>query len=72
MEFYKFIVSRTDGTSAPGGKHEKCRYFVLDIDHDPFAREAVRIYAQQCRNDYPLLANDIIEQFVMPAPKVEN
>lgn len=57
--FHKFDVTRADGTSAPGQKHGGCRYFVLDIDHDPFADECLRIYAQQCRREYPLLAEDI-------------
>ena len=28
--YQKYRVERTDGSSAPGCKHEKCRYFVLD------------------------------------------
>jgi hypothetical protein len=27
------------------GKHDKCRYFVLDPRHDPLAREVLMIYA---------------------------
>lgn len=57
--YHKFDVTRTDGTSAPGQKHDGCRYFVLDIDHDPFADECLQIYAQRCRREYPLLADDI-------------
>jgi hypothetical protein len=57
--YHKFDVTRTDGSSAPGGKHENCRYFVLDLDHDPFADECLRIYAQQCRRNFPTLADDI-------------
>ena len=29
----------------PGGKHDACRYFVLDPQHDPIARDALRAYA---------------------------
>lgn len=29
----------------PEGKHEDCRYFVLDPQHDPLAREALAEYA---------------------------
>lgn len=57
--YEKFKVERTDGSSAPGGKHEKCFYFVLDTVHDPFAITALQAYARVCRKDYPLLANDI-------------
>lgn len=59
--YRKFNVTRTDGSSAPGGKHQNCRYFVLDLDHDPFADEALRIYAQQCRREFPTLAEDITD-----------
>ena len=56
----KFIVERTDGTSAPGQKHHGCRYFMLDIDHDPHAIPALRAYADSCgRDGFPQLADDI-------------
>ena len=29
----------------PTGKHDGCRFFVLDPQHDPIAREALRDYA---------------------------
>lgn len=56
---HKFEVERTDGTSAPGGKHDGCRYFVLDLDHDPHAAAAIDAYADSCEGDYPLLARDL-------------
>lgn len=55
----KFIVERTDGKSAPGGKHDGCQYFVLDLNCDPHAWPALAAYADACREDYPLLARDI-------------
>ena len=55
----KFFVSRTDGTSRVGGKHNKCRYFVLDLDHDPHAMPALAAYADACRETHPLLAADL-------------
>lgn len=33
----------------PEGKHDACRYFVLDPQHDPIAREALRHYASLVR-----------------------
>lgn len=57
--FHKFNVSRVDGTSAPGGKHDGCFYFVLDLDHDPHAKAALKAYADSCRADYPKLAEDL-------------
>lgn len=56
--YHKFHVSRTDGKSAPGKKHEGCDYFVLDVNHDPFAKAALLAYAQACETEYPLLAYD--------------
>ena len=55
----KFNVTRTDGSSAPGGKHAGCEYFVLDVTHDPHAIPALRAYADSCEADYPLLARDL-------------
>lgn len=55
----KFTVIRNDGTSEEGGKHETCQYFVLDLNHDPFALPALRAYASACRAEYPHLADDL-------------
>ena len=55
----KYRVERTDGSSAPGGKHEKCRYFVLDLDHDPHAKLALKGYVISCRQCFPQLAKDL-------------
>ena len=63
----KFEVHRKYGTDAPGGKHHGCQYFVLDVTHDPHARPALLAYAQSCRAEYPLLAEDI-ERKLLGAP----
>lgn len=57
--YHKFNVTRTDGTDQPGGKHEGCEYFVLDLTHDPFALPALKAYAEACRDEYPILAADL-------------
>ena len=57
--YRKFIVSRTDGSSHVGGKHETCAYFVLDWQHDPFAVPAARAYADACEATHPALAADL-------------
>jgi hypothetical protein len=57
--YRKFHVERTDGQSEPGGKHVGCEYFVLDLDHDPFAAAAIAAYADACEGEYPLLAADL-------------
>ncbi len=60
--YCKFIVQRADGRSAPGKKHEGCEYFVLDLDHDPFAVHALRAYANLCRREYPKLSVDLVKR----------
>ena len=65
----KSVVTRTDGSSAPGGKHEDCAYFVLDLEHDEFAITALKAYAKACRKTQPKLASDIdhiLESAVTP------
>lgn len=57
--YRKFQIERTDGSSAPGGKHEHCSYYVLDLEHDDFALPALRAYAKACRKTHPALADDI-------------
>lgn len=57
--YRKFRVSRTDGSSRKGKKHHGCRYFVLDLDHDKFARAAIEAYASACKDEYPFLAADL-------------
>lgn len=57
--YEKFRVERTDGRSAPGEKHHGCTYFVLDVDHDPYARPALKAYADSCESAFPALAADL-------------
>jgi hypothetical protein len=53
----KYRVERVGGTP---GKHERCWYYVLDIEHDPFAIPALRAYVEACREEYPRLAEDLL------------
>ena len=57
--YRKFEVKRVDGRDGPGQKHEGCFYFVLDLDHDPYAVPAIRAYADACEEKYPVLAADL-------------
>ncbi len=57
--YEKFKVTRTDGQSAPGGRHADCEYFVLDLTHDKFAIPAIRAYAYACQFEYKQLAADL-------------
>jgi hypothetical protein len=59
--YRKYVIERTDGSSEPGKKHEKCDHFVLDFNHDPFALPAILAYAQACRKTHPELANDLFK-----------
>ncbi len=56
----KYHVERRDGRSAPGEKHDGCRYFVLDMTHDPFALPAIAAYAAACEDKHKKLADDLI------------
>ena len=55
----KYAVKRLKDKS---GKHKNCKYFVLDLDHDKFARVALEAYAIACDEEFPLLAEDIRRQ----------
>lgn len=57
--YEKFNVSRTDGRSAPGEKYFGCDYFVVDINCDKFAAFVLAIYSRVCKEEYPLLAEDL-------------
>lgn len=59
---YRYTVKREDGRDYPGGKHDGCFYWVLDIDHDLFARKALRTYIAACRTEYPKLAEDLTNE----------
>jgi len=56
--FAKFRVERLTPSSR-GIDHTGCRYFVLDITHDPHALPAALAYANSCESEYPFLAADI-------------
>lgn len=61
--FDKFAVHRIDGSDQEGGKHHGCRYFVLDVDHDPYAKAALTSYASACESAHPILAQDLREKW---------
>lgn len=47
----------------PSGKHDDCWFFVLDIKHDPLAREALAAYAVAAREaGYLALYADLTER----------
>jgi len=52
--FRKFDVRRVDECAQPGGKHDGCRYFVLDLNHD----RLIRVSAQQADDSQPAVGVD--------------
>ena len=66
--FNKFLVRRVDGQDQPGCKHYRCRYFVLDVDHDKWAPDALGAYAVACRDEAPKLSEDLIEKWGAKIP----
>jgi hypothetical protein len=48
-----------NGSSVPGGKHDGCEYFVLDVTHDPRALVALAAYAESCERESPALYDDL-------------
>lgn len=52
----RYLVTKIND---PEGKHENCRYFVLDPKHDEFALKALEEYANRCSYAYPELADDL-------------
>jgi hypothetical protein len=67
--FRKFVVRRTDGSDAPGGKHDGCDYFVLDVTHDKHAKAALAVYAASVEETHPQLAADMRNRYELPAPQ---
>jgi hypothetical protein len=52
----KYFVERLHD---PEGKHEDCRFFVLDPVHDQYALTALKSYAMASRDEFPKLAEDL-------------
>lgn len=57
--YQKYEIHRTDGSSEPGGKHDNCQYFVIDITHDKFAGHALMAYSKACYQELPVLSEEL-------------
>lgn len=57
----KYKVTRADGSSEAGGKHEHCSYFVLDLTHDNCSASALFAYAISCKDKNPGLSSQLNE-----------
>lgn len=55
----KYTVYRNDGRDCPGRMHHGCHYFVLDLDHDAIAVEALKFYAENFRETHPEIFADL-------------
>lgn len=51
----KYVVERADGRPSPS----TARFFVLNYASDPYARTALRAYAEACAETHPTLAADL-------------
>lgn len=58
--YSKYTVTRNNDTV---GKHKDCEYFVLDINHDPYAKHALVSYAAACAATHPELSKDMIQRY---------
>lgn len=65
----KYIVRRSDDTDQPGGKHDGCDLFVMDLTHDPLAIIPMLEYAYNANiAGYKPLAREIVQK-VTASPK---
>lgn len=58
----KYLIWRTDQRDRPGEKHHGCRYFVLDLTHDPAAAAAIAAYVAAVARSNPQLAADLVAE----------
>jgi hypothetical protein len=42
-----FTKYRVEHNNDPAGRHDRCFFFVLDVTHDPIAREVLADYANK-------------------------
>jgi hypothetical protein len=55
----KYFVRRRGDTA---GKHDDCKFFVLDPAHDPLALKALEAYATECEElGFEQLADDLYD-----------
>jgi hypothetical protein len=71
--YHKYNVDRVDGAEHDfNSKHYGgCFLFVLDLDHDPHARAAIRGYAESCHKTHPELASALRGELIarpLPIP----
>lgn len=55
--YQKYSISRTDGSPMDPNSD----YFVLRVDKDSHARKALRVYAENIKDENPILSRDIFK-----------
>lgn len=70
--YAKFKVTRSDGSSRKGRRHEGCSYYVLDLDHDPYSIAALLTYSDACAETFPALSDDIKRKVEQITPGLQN
>lgn len=55
--YNKYDVRRLNDDAC---KHDNCEFFVLDLEHDKYAKHALVAYSVACRDEYPVLADDLL------------
>lgn len=69
--YMKYHVTRVDNSDLPGGKHDGCPLFVLDLRHDPHARIAATRWAQSASASGKRgVAADLIELVGQETPRL--
>lgn len=58
--YRKYIVKKANGTEID----KNADYFVLRLDTDKYAREAIMYYAALIRKSNPKLAEDLMEKYI--------
>lgn len=57
--YKKYIIQKVNGTEID----KNADYFVLRLDTDPYAREAIAFYAALIKKHNPELADDLLKKF---------
>lgn len=70
--YQKYYVCRVDRTDYPGGKHQDCDYYVLDLTHDPYALETLHYYSRACEKTHPQLSQDLKRKVTLAYREMED
>lgn len=60
--YQKYNVQRLNRLNDRTGRYDGCEFFVLDLDHDRYAKIALLAYAGACEEEFPLLSRNLLER----------